>query len=62
MRRPIKREKSVRPGDQSTWPLLLVVIATTVLGLAWVYVGVASNRQTALKAGATVQSSVAVGE
>jgi hypothetical protein len=62
MLRLIKRPKSNRPGDQSTWPLLLIVIATTALGLAWVYVGVASNRQQALKAGATVPSSVVVGE
>jgi hypothetical protein len=34
---PAKRDKPLRLGDRSSWPLLLVVIVTTVLGLAWIF-------------------------
>jgi hypothetical protein len=54
--------KPERLGDRSPWPILIVVIATSALGMAWIYVGVVSSRIPAAKVGAAVPSAVTPAE
>lgn len=56
----LPKRKREREQEPSSWPLLPVVIATTVLGLAWVYVGVVSSRHPLSKASPAVPSSLIV--
>jgi hypothetical protein len=46
--------KPERLGDRSPWPIFIVMIATTALGMAWAYAGVLSSRLPEAKVGAAV--------